>query len=365
MDRQLKRTACSGTDRQKARRRPRQRHDKACGARAALADHTRGIVVGGRSDAAADRLQTIPVWPVPPVDQATAVARLAGVPGIDQNHGDTLRRRLVLDPASLRDVAVEAAPGPLVASLLTVRDPGNAADSSLGGNPEAPAQRGAAKPVQSVLPARRRLLCQAGKPVAGGAAGVQPAPQQIGLIGGGQQPHGRRELHRSDTLPRFDETSHDSVRDSADRASTVASVPECRQPTGKVGIFAAQDAAGSALEPADDPSNRGVRVGLDEEMHMVCHRRRVKGESMHYVDVTNDLLEVGIEGINQLWLVEFPAEDNEDSMARQAENRPEVHSIAPARSLVASRVEFKRRTPIRPPVLPCQLKQAVSKRSFL
>jgi hypothetical protein len=95
------------------------------------------------------------------------------------------------------------------------------------------------------------------------------------------------------------------------------------------------------------------------------HRHRVKGHSRHAGNVPDDLPELGIEGINKHWPAECPAREN---VARRAENRPEVHPIAPARSdylgRVAPRVEFRPRTPIGRPGFLCQLKQAVSNRSF-
>ena len=100
MGRQLQRTGFSGTRQEKARRRLLQGHYKAGGPHAALADQASRVVVGGRRNAAADAPEAISVRPVPPVDQATAGALPAGMPGVDQKHGKTLQCGLVLDQAS-------------------------------------------------------------------------------------------------------------------------------------------------------------------------------------------------------------------------------------------------------------------------
>ena len=71
MDRQLKQTAFFGTD---SVCRPLERHYKAPGTQTPLPDIARRVGVGRGSDAAADTLEVISVWPVPFVDQAAARA---------------------------------------------------------------------------------------------------------------------------------------------------------------------------------------------------------------------------------------------------------------------------------------------------
>lgn len=82
MDRQLKQTACFGTE---GGSRPPERHYEASGAPAPLPDITCRVVVGGGSDAAADTLEVVSVQPIPYVDQTAGGAFPAGVTRIDQH----------------------------------------------------------------------------------------------------------------------------------------------------------------------------------------------------------------------------------------------------------------------------------------
>lgn len=121
MVRQLKQTVFSGTGQETPRRRPLQRHDEAGGPHAALADHASRVVLGGRSEAAADTPETVSIGPMPPVDQTAAAIRLADMPGVDRNRRNILQRSLVLDEASQSGEALvrhPRAPVPVGLNLL-------------------------------------------------------------------------------------------------------------------------------------------------------------------------------------------------------------------------------------------------------
>lgn len=89
MNRQLMRTAVSGTDREEAARRLHRRHRKAGGPQAALADHASHILVGGRRNATAVSREIISVRPVASLDQSTAGAPLRS----DEAPCDSIRNR--------------------------------------------------------------------------------------------------------------------------------------------------------------------------------------------------------------------------------------------------------------------------------
>ncbi len=94
MDCQLKQTAFFGTD-ERSRRRPLERHYEAPGAQTPLPDIARRVVVGWRSEAAADAPEVVPGSAAPLVDYSAARALSARVAGVNENDGDTLERRLV------------------------------------------------------------------------------------------------------------------------------------------------------------------------------------------------------------------------------------------------------------------------------
>lgn len=94
MDCQLKQTAFFGTD-ERSRRRPLQRHYKVAGFQSPLPDVDCRVVVGWRSEAAADALEVIPGPTIGLVDQAAPRASSAGVAWIDKYDCDPLERRLV------------------------------------------------------------------------------------------------------------------------------------------------------------------------------------------------------------------------------------------------------------------------------
>src|SRR4051794_33819445 len=99
MDRQLKQTAFFGTDGLapgcRRDRRPLQRHYEAGGPQPPSPDVGGRYVVGRASEPAADAPEVVARRPVPLVRQAAAGALPAGVPGVDEDHRDTLQRRLV------------------------------------------------------------------------------------------------------------------------------------------------------------------------------------------------------------------------------------------------------------------------------
>jgi len=96
MDCQLKQTAFFGTD-ERSRRRPLQRHYEAAGFQTPLPDVLGRVVVGWRSEAAADALEIVPGSAVPLVDQAALRASSARVARIDKHDCNAFKRRLVDD----------------------------------------------------------------------------------------------------------------------------------------------------------------------------------------------------------------------------------------------------------------------------
>ena len=97
---QLKRTAFFVADTAGKPDRHLGRHYKAPGGQRPLPDVDRRVVVGWRSNAAADALEFIPAWPVPLVDQVAARAFPAGVAWIDQIDRNSQQPRLVLNQAA-------------------------------------------------------------------------------------------------------------------------------------------------------------------------------------------------------------------------------------------------------------------------
>ena len=99
MDLQLKQEAFFGTD-ERARRRPLERHYRAPGNQPPLPDVDCRVVVGGRSNAATDALEVVPVRPVPLINQSAARAFSACIARIDQDDWESFHLCLVRDEGS-------------------------------------------------------------------------------------------------------------------------------------------------------------------------------------------------------------------------------------------------------------------------
>ena len=97
MHRQLKQTAFFVADTARKPYRHLGRHYHAPGRQRPLPNVEGRVVVGWRSNAAADALKLIPAWPVALIDQAAARALSARVPGVHQIDRDATQPRLVLD----------------------------------------------------------------------------------------------------------------------------------------------------------------------------------------------------------------------------------------------------------------------------